>query len=115
MRSNGGLTFTERARREQFIEAALAIIAADGYPQASVAKIAEHVGVAKSVVLYHFKTKNDIIVAAVAAVLGRAGTLIGPAVVAESTARGKLAAYIRANARFIADSRIAAVAMLEIT
>lgn len=115
MRSNDGLTFTEQARRQQIISGSLEIIATKGYAQASVAKIADHVGIAKSVVLYHFKTKTDIIEAAVATVFGQAAAVIAPAVTAENSAGARLAAYIRANARFVADSRIAAVAMLEIT
>lgn len=115
MRSKSGSTFTEQARRDQIVAGTLNIIATNGYPQASVAKIAEHIGVAKSVVLYHFKSKNDIIAAAVTAVFERAAAIIVPAVAAETTATAKLCAYIRANARFIADSHVEAVAMLEIT
>jgi len=113
MRSTGS-TFTERARREQIVAGAIETIATKGYTQASLAKIAEHVGIAKSVVLYHFTSKTDIIEAVVAAVFGQAAAIIAPAVAAESTARDKLAAYIRANVQFIQDSRLAAVAMLEI-
>lgn len=114
MRSNGELTFTERARRDQIVAAALEIIATGGYGQASVAKIADHIGIAKSAVLYHFATKSDIIEAAVAAVMAQAASAIVPAVRTEATAAGKLAAYIRANAHFIARNRIPAVAMLDI-
>jgi AcrR family transcriptional regulator len=114
MRSNGGPTFTERARRDQIVAAALEIIAAGGYGQASVAKIADHIGIAKSVVLYHFTTKSDIIEAAVATVMTQAASAIVSAVRTEHTAAGKLAAYIRANAAFIAANRIPAVAMLDI-
>ena len=113
MRSTGS-TFTERARREQIVAGAIETIATTGYTQASLAKIAEHVGIAKSVVLYHFTSKTDIIEAVVAEVFGQAAAIIVPAVAAESTARDKLAAYIRANVRFIQNSRLAAVAMLEI-
>ena len=115
MRSKDGLTFTEQARREQIVAGTLEIIATNGYAQASVAKIAEQIGVAKSVVLYHFKTKNDIIAAAVGTVFDHAAAVIAPAVAAEKTAAGKLGAYIRANTRFLADSRVAAIARLEIT
>jgi TetR/AcrR family transcriptional regulator, fatty acid metabolism regulator protein len=114
MRSNSGMTFTEQARREQIVIGAVEVIAANGYAQASVAKIADHVGIAKSVVLYHFKTKNDIIEATVAAIFSQAASVIAPAVAVESSAKDKLAAYIRSNAQFIADRRIAAIAMLEI-
>ena len=88
MRSNDGLTFTEQARREQIVAGAVEVIATSGYPQASVAKIADHVGIAKSVVLYHFKTKSDIIEAAVMAVFTRAA-VIAPAVAAEHHCRGQ--------------------------
>lgn len=114
MRSSDGLTFTEQARREQIVAAAVEIIATNGFGQASVAKIAEHIGIAKSVVLYHFKTKSDIIEAAVAMVFTQAAVVIVPAVAAEDSAAGKLAAYIRANAAFIGGNRTAAIAMLEI-
>ena len=114
MRSETGLTFIEQARREQIVIAAIEIIAAGGYASASVAKIAEHIGIAKSAVLYHFKTKPDIIEAAVTAVFTQAAVVMAPAVTAETTAAGKLAAYIRSNARFIADNPTAATAMLEI-
>jgi AcrR family transcriptional regulator len=79
-----------------------------------VAKIADHIGIAKSVVLYHFKTKSDIIEAAVTVVFSQAALVIAPAVAAEHTAAGKLTAYVRANSAFIAGNRAAAVAMLEI-
>lgn len=115
MRSRTGSTFTENARREQIVAAALELIATRGYGYASVGKIAEHVGVAKSVVLYHFKTKNDIIEAAIATVLMQAASAIGPAVDAHDAAPDKLAAYIRANIGFLADHRVAATAMLDIT
>jgi TetR/AcrR family transcriptional regulator, fatty acid metabolism regulator protein len=114
MRSTDGLTFTEQARREQIVAAAVEVIATSGYGQASVAKIADHIGIAKSVVLYHFKTKSDIIEAAVTTVFAQAALVIAPAVTAEPTAAGKLSAYIRANAAFIAGNRTAAIAMLEI-
>lgn len=115
MRSRMGPTFTETARREQIVAAALELIATCGYGSASVGKIAEHVGVAKSVVLYHFNTKNDIIEAAIATVLVKAASVIGPAVDTQDTAPDKLAAYIRANIGFLADHRVAATAMLDIT
>lgn len=114
MRSDDGLTFTEQARRAQIVDAAVQVIATDGYAQASLAKIANHIGVAKSVVLYHFKTKNDIIEAVVTSIFLAATIVMVPAMAAETTAKGRLAAYIRSNIRFIDGHRTAAMAMLEI-
>ena len=57
-------TFTSEQRRAQLVDAAIAVIAEHGYPAASVAKIADHVGIAKSVALYHFRTKDEMLEAA---------------------------------------------------
>lgn len=114
MRSGKTPTFTERARRGQIVAAATRVIAEAGYAQASIAKIADGIGVAKSVVLYHFATKDDIIAAVVAEVLGTAAAVIGPAVAAAPSAAERLTAYIRANVAFIDGHRVAATALLDI-
>lgn len=108
------MTFTEQARRAQIIAAAIEVIAEAGYSRTSLAKIAERVGVAKSVVLYHFANKDALVSAIVSDVLGRGAVMMAPAMAAESTASGKLAAYIRSNIAFIRDHRRDTVAMLEI-
>lgn len=114
MRSEETLTFTERARRAQIVAGAIEVLSGVGYPQTSLAKIAEHVGVAKSAVLYHFTSKNEVIESVMADVFTRAATVIVPAVHAESTATGRLTAYIRANIEFVVSNRVAAIALLEI-
>lgn len=114
MRSDDALTFTEQARRRQIVDAAIEVIAEAGYAQASLARIAAHVGVAKSVVLYHFTKKSEIVEAVATTVFDRGAADIVPAVTAEATAAGKLAAYIRANIAFVAANRSTAVAMLEL-
>lgn len=115
MRSERTKTFTEQARRRQIVEGALEVIAEQGYPQASLARIAEHIGVSKSVVLYHFTNKLEVVDAVFTEIFARGVAMIVPAVVAETTAAAKLSAYIRANVAFIAANRSAAVAMLELT
>lgn len=107
-------TFTERARREQIVAAATEVIAIRGYGQASVAKIAEHIGVSKSVVLYHFKSKNDIIEAVVLSVFVAAAAHMLPAMNAAASPQDRLSAYIRCNVAFIEQNRVAATAMVEI-
>ncbi|MUM18464.1 TetR family transcriptional regulator [Mycobacterium sp. CBMA271] len=114
MRSEEALTFTERARRAQIVAGAIEVLSAEGYPQTSLAKIAEHVGIAKSAVLYHFTSKTDVIESVMIEVFTRAATVIVPAVRAESTATGRLTAYIRSNIEFVLRNRVAAIAMLEI-
>ncbi len=114
MRSTSDTTFTEQARRAQIVTGAATVIAEIGYAQTSVAKIADHVGIAKSVVLYHFKTKDDIIAAVIAEVFGAAATHMLPALIAAETPSDRLGAYIRSNIAFIDGNRVAAIAMLEI-
>ncbi|NOP95636.1 TetR family transcriptional regulator [Mycolicibacterium fortuitum] len=114
MRSEGGKTFTEQARRRQIVEGALEVIAEQGYPQASLARIAEHIGIAKSAVLYHFTSKSDVVEAVFTEIFTRGVAVIAPAVNAETTAAAKLSAYIRAHTGFVAANRSAAVAMLEL-
>lgn len=114
MRSAETLTFTERARRAQIVAGAIEVLAGAGYPQTSLAKIAEHVGVAKSAVLYHFTSKTEVIESVMLEVFTRAATVIVPAVHAETTALACLTAYIRANIEFVVSNRVAAIALLEI-
>ncbi|WP_078315653.1 TetR/AcrR family transcriptional regulator [Mycobacterium sp. D16Q16] len=114
MRSAETLTFTERARRAQIVAGAIEVLAGAGYPQTSLAKIAEHVGVAKSAVLYHFTSKTEVIESVMLEVFTRACTAIVPAVQAETTAIARLTAYIRANIEFVVSNRMAAIALLEI-
>src|SRR5580693_7433483 len=67
-------TFTERARRGQIVECAIELIAERGYGDTSIAKIAERAGIAKSVVLYHFVSKEELVGAVVTQVSGVAAT-----------------------------------------
>ncbi|HEX3778350.1 MAG TPA: TetR/AcrR family transcriptional regulator [Pseudonocardiaceae bacterium] len=107
-------TFADQARRAQIVACAIEVIAELGYPQASIRKIAERVGVAMSVVLYHFDNKDEL-VAAIATELYRALiAVMGPWMAAESTATGKLRAYIRGNALFIHSHRPEYAVLLDI-
>ena len=99
---SGGRTFTEQARRVQLVGCAIELIAEVGYGLASLSKIAERAGVAKSVVLYHFAGKEELLNTLVMETFLASVPYMVPPVRAEGTAKGKLAAYIRANGRFIA-------------
>ncbi|KAA0021122.1 TetR family transcriptional regulator [Antrihabitans cavernicola] len=96
------------------VTAAIELIAAVGYPQASIAKIADRVGIAKSVVLYHFKSKDSLVEAIVTEIFTAGAMVMVPAIAAESTAAGKLTAYIRSNIAFLDSHRVHSVAMYEI-
>lgn len=107
-------TFTERARRAQIVDCAIEVIAESGYPQASVRKIADRAGVAMSVVLYHFGTKDDLVAAVVSECYRSLLTMMLPAVEAESSAIGKLIAHIRTHLSYIDTNRAHQTAIMEI-
>lgn len=116
MRSNTGgePTFTETARRVQIIRCAIEVIAELGYARASIRRIADRVGVAMSVVLYHVKSKDELIVMVVEEMYRDALAAVAPPVEHERTAAGKLAAYIRAMFGFFDTHRVQQIALAEI-
>ncbi|HEY1830449.1 MAG TPA: helix-turn-helix domain-containing protein [Acidimicrobiales bacterium] len=109
-----GLTFTERARRIQIVHAAIGLIAEVGYAQASVAKIAERARTAKSVVHYHFVSKDGLVAIVATQIYLAAAKVMLPAIEAEETATNKLRAYIRANGMYINENRSDALVLLDI-
>lgn len=80
MRSKTGdeRTFTETARRQQIIACAIDVIAEVGYPQTTIRKIADRAGIAMSVVLYHFGTKDGLIEAVIASMYQAALETVPP-------------------------------------
>jgi AcrR family transcriptional regulator len=108
-------TFTRIARRRQIVDAAIDVIAEVGWAQTSIRKVADRVGVAMSAVQYHFGTKEGLVEAIVEETIRSAVSAVGPAVSAEITATGRLAAYIRAGVAFYNDHRrlLAAVTHIE--
>ena len=54
-------TFIENARRQQIVAAAIDTIAEVGFAQASLARIAERIGISKGVISYHFAGKDDLV------------------------------------------------------
>jgi len=107
-------TFTEHARRTQIINAAIEVIAEIGYAQASIRKIADRVGVAMSVVLYHFANKDELVREIVNHAWADAINAVVPALDAETTMAGKLKAYILANADYMRSRRTQFSAVLDI-
>src|SRR3954463_1649362 len=113
MRSKQGAsaTFTGTARRAQIIDCAIEVIAESGYAQASLRKIADRVGIAMSAVLYHFGSKDNLVDAIVEHMYRTMLVRMVPALDAETTATGKLNAYIRTSVRYFATHRSALLAL----
>src|ERR1700722_16774790 len=107
-------TFTENARRQQIVAAAIDTIAEVGYGQASLARIAARIGISKGVISYHFAGKDDLIKQVVIDVVEAGRTYILPRVFAESTGPAVLRAYIESNLAFMREHRNYMVAVVEI-
>jgi AcrR family transcriptional regulator len=107
-------TFTENARRQQIVAAAIDTIAEVGYAQASLARIAERIGISKGVISYHFAGKDDLIRQVVVDVVKAGRTYIVPRVSAESAGPAVLRAYIESNLAFMREHRNCMVAVVEI-
>lgn len=95
----------EAARREQIVEAAIDVVATIGYSQASLARIAERARVSKSVISYHFSSKDELLEQVVETIFGDIGRFIEPSLAAEDTAAGKVRAYLTAELAYLRDNR----------
>lgn len=104
-------SFIRSARRAQIVAAAIEVIAELGFPQASIRRIADRVGIAMSAVLYHFGTKDNLVEAIVEHMYRTMLDTVAPALDAETTASGKLDAYIRSSIDYFAHHRVALKAL----
>lgn len=108
-------SFTRAARKAQIVAAAIEVIAEVGFPHASIRKIADRVGIAMSAVLYHFGTKDNLVEAIVEHMYRTMLTQVAPAVQAEDTCTGKLAAYIRSSIGYFGTHRAALKALASLS
>lgn len=113
MRSNDGRpeSFTRTARKAQIVGCAIEVIAEVGFAQASIRKIADRVGIAMSAVLYHFGTKDNLVDAIIEEMYRSTLAVVAPALDAETTAAGKLNAYIRSTIWYFDSHRVALLAL----
>ncbi len=108
------LSFIEAARRAQLIECAIETIATLGYAQASLAQIAKRANISKSVITYHFDSKEELIEQVVEGIRRAAASFMGPRIAAEPTAGARLRAYLRSNIAYIAAHRLQMMAIIDI-
>ncbi|MGN9780414.1 TetR/AcrR family transcriptional regulator [Nonomuraea sp. ZG12] len=99
-----GRSFIEEARRAQIIAAAIEVIAEHGFTHASLARIAQHAGISKGVISYHFAGKNELMEEVVTRVYSEIVEHVVARMDDVSTAAGLLrtqilsvTAYMRAN------------------
>src|SRR5262252_5155150 len=112
--SRSGRTFLEEARRAQIVACAIDVLATEGYSRATMARIAEQAQVSKSVIVYHFGTKEKVFDQVVAEVFQTATVDLVPRLDAAKTPRAKLGAYIAGRVGFLASHRAHMLALFEI-
>lgn len=106
-------TVTTQARRAQILAATVAVIADQGYGRTSFARIAEQAGLSSTrFISYHFAGKDELITAVVQHVVSAVGTHVGHRVQAETTATGRLRAYIESVVEFTDSHRAEMRALL---
>jgi TetR/AcrR family transcriptional repressor of bet genes len=88
------------SRRRQIIDALLAEIAESGYERASTVSIAARAGLAPGLIHYHFKSKEEILLALVDELIAFAQLTATAAMDAATTPQAKLAAYVRTRVGF---------------
>lgn len=89
-----GRSFIEQARRAQVIDAAVKTIAEFGYANTSLSRIAETAQISKSVISYHFSNKDELLTEVVLHLFTSSWERVEPRLHAETTALGKVSAWI---------------------
>ena len=107
-------TFTEEARRAQIIGCAIEVLAEVGYAQTSFARIAERAGISKSVISYHFASKDELLEQVVQSVYADAARYMIPRIKTQQSAQAVLGTYLRSNLEFVRDHRKEIDAVTEI-
>ncbi len=107
-------TFTEAARRAQLLECTIETIATQGYAQASLAQIAKRADISKGVIIYYFKSREELVEQVVKGITSAAASFMVPQIKASPTATVKLQAYLRSNIAYIAAHRMQMAAILDI-
>lgn len=100
--SRSGRTFIEEARRQQIVRHAVEVIAEFGYASATLARIAEHAGISKGVISYHFDGKDDLIYQVLSDYELAEQAYILSHVEVQETPEAALETYLRKNVEYMA-------------
>jgi AcrR family transcriptional regulator len=95
------------------VECAIEVIAEEGFAQASLSRIAQRAGVAKSVVLYHFANKDELVEQVLTAVAMASAEALPERIAAAGTAWEKLRVIIESLVEFMDRHRTYTLAALE--
>lgn len=108
-------SFISTTRRAQILDATIEVIADEGFARASFGRIAERAGLSSTrLISYHFAGKDELVGAVVEHVVREIGEFVGARVLAESTASGRLRAYVEAVVTFADEHRAEMRALLQV-
>ncbi|GAA1752034.1 MULTISPECIES: TetR/AcrR family transcriptional regulator [Streptomonospora] len=98
-------TFIEEARRAQIVSAAIDTVAEEGYANASLARIAQHAGISKGVISYHFSGKDELMEQVVEQVYSTIADFVLPRVAEAPDERAAVRTHILAVADYMRGNR----------
>lgn len=105
----------DKPKYMQIIDAAVIVIAENGYHQAQVSKIAKQAGVADGTIYLYFKNKEDILVSLFREKMGQFVEIIKTDIAGKKSTSEKLLAMIKMHFRQLAeDHHLAIVTQLEL-
>lgn len=107
-------SFIEDARRTQIIEAAIDVIAEQGTAQASLAKIAEKASISTSLILYHFKGKEELLAATLASIVADWESPAKEILASQASTGEKLRRYIETRLVYIGTRPKQSIAMVNL-
>lgn len=108
------MSFIEKARRAQIVEATIDVLAELGYSNTSFAQIAKKSGISRGLISYHFKNKDDLMLQVVMEVFAANMIYVNEQAAAQTSAREKLHAYIEANLTHMGQQPKRFLAMIEV-
>lgn len=107
-------SFIEETRRAQIITAAIETLAEVGYVKASMAQIAKRAGISTSLIPYHFKDKEELIIQTLSDLSTAWMEYVQVRVEAGTSARTKLHLYIESNLAYMGTRPSHFTALMEI-
>jgi TetR/AcrR family fatty acid metabolism transcriptional regulator len=108
------MSFIEKARRAQIVEATIEVLAELGYSNTSFAQIAKKSDISRGLISYHFKNKDDLMLQVVMEVFAANMIDVNEQVAAQTSAREKLHTYIKANLTHMGQQPKRYLAMMEV-
>lgn len=99
------MSFIEKQRRRQIIDATIAVLARSGVAQTSLSGIAAQAGISKSIISYHFNGKDEIFEQVFGTVSSCIEAALAPQIERATTPWARIAAYIDGQLRHMRDHR----------